>query len=143
MASIFEKILKAIANSPDPMMGANPTNLDKAITERVTKRTEQRNAARNKAGITADSSNFWKRDDKARERYKTANPLAEEELRRKYPNITEDQLNQGLDNRRKRDIMRRSTNPKVKELYNSMFDKDGNFTDYGKQNWQDVDNMMA
>lgn len=63
MASIFDKILKAIAGSPDPMMGANPVNLDKAITERATKRTEQRNAARNRAGITADSSSFWKRDD--------------------------------------------------------------------------------
>lgn len=39
--------------------------------------------------------------------------------------------------------MKRSTNPKVKELYNSMFDSNGDLTDYGKQNWQDVDNMMA
>lgn len=143
MASIFDKILKVITGSADPMLNSQPTAVDKAISRTATKRTEQRNAARNKAGITADSSSFWKRDDKARERYKTANPLAEEELRRKYPNITEDQLNQGLDNRRKRDIMKRSTNPKVKELYNSMFDKDGNFTDYGKQNWQNVDDMMA
>ena len=58
MASIFDKILKAITSSADPMLNSQPTAVDKAISRTATKRTEQRNAARNRAGITADSSNF-------------------------------------------------------------------------------------
>ena len=143
MASIFEKILKAIASSPDPMMGSNPSKLDKTISERATKRSEQRNAARNRLGITADSSNFWKRDEKARERYKTENPLDEENIRKKYPDFTDDEVNTVLDNHNKRDIMKRSNHPEVKKLYNSMFDSNGDLTAYGKQHWQHVDDMMA
>ena len=148
MANIFERILQgiksSITSSADPMLNSiNPASVDKEISRIATKRSEERNAVRNKLGITANSSSFWKNDDKARQSYKTSNPLAEEEVRRKYPDFNDEEINTVLDNRRKRDIMKHSNHPEVKQLYNNMFDSNGNFTAYGKQHWQEVDDMMA
>lgn len=107
------------------------------------KRAEQRAETRKNLGIDNTSTNFWNVDEKARRQYKTANPLAEQELRKKYPGITDKEVDDAIGNRIKRDIMRRSNHPKVKEQYNEWFDKDGNFTSKGLAEWRNADDYMA
>lgn len=106
-------------------------------------RAKQRAETRKNLGIDNTSTNFWNVDEKARRQYKTANPLAEAELRKKYPGITDQEVDDAIGNRIKRDIMRRSNHPKVKEQYNEWFDKDGNFTSKGLAEWRNADDYMA
>jgi len=98
-------------------------------------RTKDRGAVRKKLGINDESLQFWTaysgRDEKGKERYRTENPLFEEQMRKNHPNYTEEQFDNIRDNHIRKEILKNSKHPAVKDLYNSIFDKDGNITPEG------------
>lgn len=147
MANIFDEILKAITYSADPMLNSQPTAVDNAVSKIAARRNQYRTSTRRNLGITDDTVDFWKgfsgQDKSAKERYITSNPLAEEKLKKQYPNLDEEQLSIIRDNSIRRNFMKNSKHPAVQELYNQMFDSKGNLTAFGQQNWSHVTDMMA
>lgn len=140
----FERLLKNLANTSNAGAFSMPGSVDRDIATRGIKRAQQRQATR--SNINADS-NFWKRfselDKTARERYQTANPTFEADLKKKHPEYTNQDIDNVWTNRIKRDYLQKSKHPEIKKLYQSMFDENGNLNDYGKQEWANIDNEVA
>lgn len=134
-----------MANRFDVMWVGEPLGRD--VAKAGAKRAKERQEAKNKLGYTNEFVNFWTaysgRDEKAKEKYRTENPLFEEQMRKNHPNYTEEQFNKVRDNHIRKEILKNSKHPAVQELYNSIFDKDGKMTDAGKLKWLDVKNDMA
>lgn len=143
MAGFFEYLRKNFLSGK--MFASDPelSHGEVQRMERYAKKAQERVDKRKKFGIDNRSTSFWNVDSNAIKRYKTENPLAVEEIKKKYSDITDPEVDDVISNRIKRDILKRSTHPKVKELYNAMFDKNGNFTSYGERNWDNVNNKLA
>lgn len=136
MANIFDKILQYLGSNGNTFTGTPGMVFQSAVSKKVTARNQYRTTTRRNLGITDDTVDFWKgfsgQDEEAKEKYKTSNPLAEEKLKKQYPNLDEEQLSIIRDNGIRRDFMKNSKHPAVQELYNQMFDSKGNLTAFGQ-----------
>ena len=150
MANIFERIIKAITSAGDAERGGAGyyvKDQDNAVLKRATKHAEDRILARKRSGATVNSADFFTgfsgMDDNARKKYMTSNSLVEQEMKSKYPDFTEEEFNTLRDNKIKKDFLKNSKNPSIRKLYNSWFDSNGQLNDIGRENWGNVNNIVA